>query len=98
MINVLNGTMSLVGPRPHALDHNQAFSKTVTDYFVRHRIKPGMTGWAQVNGLRGVTDTPEKIETRVQYDIYYAENWSLCFDFKIMLMTLVICLTGRNAY
>ena len=98
LINVLNGTMSLVGPRPHALDHNQAFSKTVTDYFVRHRIKPGMTGWAQVNGLRGATDTPEKIEARVQYDIYYAENWSLWFDLKILLMTLVICLTGRNAY
>jgi putative colanic acid biosynthesis UDP-glucose lipid carrier transferase len=98
LINVLNGTMSIVGPRPHALDHNQEFSKTVTDYFVRHRIKPGMTGWAQVNGLRGATDTPEKIEARVRYDIYYAENWSLWLDLKILLMTLVIVLTGRNAY
>jgi putative colanic acid biosynthesis UDP-glucose lipid carrier transferase len=98
LFNVLNGTMSLVGPRPHALDHGQAFSEIVTDYFVRHRFKPGMTGWAQVNGLRGETDTPDKIETRVQYDIYYAENWSLWFDWKILMMTVLICLTGRNAY
>ena len=98
LINVINGTMSLVGPRPHAMDHNHIFSKSVTDYFVRHRVKPGMTGWAQVNGLRGETDTLEKMEIRVQYDIYYAENWSLWFDVKILLMTLVICLTGRNAY
>lgn len=98
LFNVLNGTMSLVGPRPHAVDHNQAFSKMITDYFVRHRIKPGMTGWAQVNGMRGETDTPDKIESRVQYDIYYAENWSLGLDIKILLMTVAICLTGRNAY
>lgn len=66
--------------------------------FVRHRIKPGMTGWAQVNGMRGETDTPDKIESRVQYDIYYADNWSLGLDLKILLMTVAICLTGRNAY
>ena len=98
LLNVFNGTMSLVGPRPHALDHNQAYSKTVTDYFVRHRVKPGMTGWAQVNGLRGETDTLDKMEARVQYDIVYAENWSLWFDIKILVMTLVIWVTGRNAY
>jgi Undecaprenyl-phosphate glucose phosphotransferase len=98
LVNVLNGTMSLVGPRPHALDHNQTFSKMISDYFIRHRIKPGMTGWAQVNGMRGETDTPDKIEGRVQYDIYYAENWSLGLDIKILMMTVAICLTGRNAY
>lgn len=98
LINVLKGHMSLVGPRPHALDHNVMFSEAVTNYFVRHRVKPGMTGWAQVNGFRGLTDTFEKMEKRVQYDIYYAENWSLWLDMKILLMTIVICITGRNAY
>lgn len=98
LINVLKGNMSLVGPRPHAIDHNVMFSEAVTNYFVRHRVKPGMTGWAQVNGFRGVTDTFEKMEQRVRYDIAYAENWSLWFDLKILLMTIVICITGRNAY
>ena len=98
LINVLKGTMSLVGPRPHAIDHNVMFSEAVTNYFVRHRVKPGMTGWAQVNGSRGQTDTIEKMEKRVQYDIIYAENWSLWWDLKILLMTIVICITGRNAY
>jgi len=98
LINVLNGTMSLVGPRPHAIDHNQMFSELIGSYFVRHKVKPGITGWAQVRGFRGATDTPEKIQGRVSCDIYYAENWSLGFDLKIMLMTLIVCLTGRNAY
>jgi Undecaprenyl-phosphate glucose phosphotransferase len=98
LINVLNGTMSLVGPRPHAVDHNDEFSKLVAGYFIRHRVKPGMTGWAQVNGYRGEIDTPEKIEGRVKHDIYYAENWSFWFDVQILLMSVVVCLTGRNAY
>jgi putative colanic acid biosysnthesis UDP-glucose lipid carrier transferase len=98
IINVLTGTMSLVGPRPHAVDHNQTFSEIVGGYFVRHRVKPGITGWAQVNGFRGPTDTLEKMEGRVKCDVYYAENWSFWFDVQILLMTVVVCLTGRNAY
>jgi len=90
--------MSLVGPRPHALDHNQMFSEIIGSYFVRHRVKPGITGWAQVNGFRGPTDTIEKIEGRIKYDIYYAENWSFGFDMQIMLMSVIVCLTARNAY
>ena len=98
LINVMNGTMSLVGPRPHAIDHNENFSNIVTEYFVRHRVKPGMTGWAQVNGFRGEIDTRAKIEGRVRYDVYYAENWSFWFDVQILLMSIVVCVTGRNAY
>jgi putative colanic acid biosynthesis UDP-glucose lipid carrier transferase len=98
LFNVLNGTMSLVGPRPHANDHNEIYSRMVMGYFVRHRVKPGITGWAQVNGFRGETKTLEDIKARVQHDIYYVENWSLLFDLKILLRTALICLTGRNAY
>jgi Undecaprenyl-phosphate glucose phosphotransferase len=98
LFNVLNGTMSLVGPRPHANDHNEIYSQMVMGYFVRHRVKPGITGWAQVNGFRGETKTLEDIKARVQHDIYYVENWSLLFDLKILLRTALICLTGRNAY
>ena len=98
LFNVLNGTMSLVGPRPHAIDHNEDYSKMIRGYFARHRVKPGITGWAQVNGLRGETKTLEEMEARVRHDIYYAENWSLLFDLQILAMTAVVCLTGRNAY
>jgi len=98
IFNVLNGTMSLVGPRPHAVQHNEEYAQTIRGYFARHRVKPGMTGWAQVKGFRGETKTLEKMQARVQYDIYYVENWSLLFDLKILMMTAVICLTGRNAY
>jgi Undecaprenyl-phosphate glucose phosphotransferase len=96
--NVLNGTMSLVGPRPHAIDHNEEFSQTTRGYFARHRVKPGITGWAQVNGLRGETKTVEAIKARTRYDIHYVENWSLLFDLRILAMTVVVCLTRRNAY
>ncbi|MBZ0260009.1 MAG: undecaprenyl-phosphate glucose phosphotransferase [Hyphomicrobiales bacterium] len=98
IFNVLNGTMSLVGPRPHALDHNEEFAKRTMGYFARHRVKPGITGLAQVNGFRGATDTEDKLDGRVRNDIYYAENWSLTLDLRILLRTLVICLTGKNAY
>lgn len=98
IFNVLNGTMSLVGPRPHALDHNEEFARRAKGYFARHRVKPGITGLAQVNGYRGGTDTEEKLDGRVRNDIYYAENWSLSLDARILLRTLIICLTGKNAY
>jgi Undecaprenyl-phosphate glucose phosphotransferase len=98
IFNVLNGTMSLVGPRPHAVQHNEEYAQIIRGYFARHRVKPGMTGWAQVNGFRGETKTLKKMEARVEYDIYYVENWSLLFDLNILVMTAVICLTGRNAY
>jgi Undecaprenyl-phosphate glucose phosphotransferase len=98
LFNVLSGTMSLVGPRPHTVDHNEAYAQTIRGYFARHRVKPGLTGWAQVNGCRGETKTLKEMEARVRYDIYYVENWSLLFDLKILVKTFIICLTGRNAY
>jgi putative colanic acid biosysnthesis UDP-glucose lipid carrier transferase len=98
LFNVLNGTMSLVGPRPHATDHDEIYSRVIMDYFVRHRVKPGITGWAQVNGFRGETKTLDDIKARVEHDIYYVENWSLLFDLKVLLKTALICLHGRNAY
>ena len=98
IFNVLNGSMSLVGPRPHAIDHNEEYAQKIRGYFARHRVKPGITGWAQVNGLRGETQTVHKMEQRVNFDIYYVENWSLLFDLKILAMTGLTCVTGRNAY
>jgi Undecaprenyl-phosphate glucose phosphotransferase len=98
LLNVLNGTMSLVGPRPHANDHNEIYSQMVLGYFIRHRVKPGITGWAQVNGFRGETKTLEDIEARVRHDIYYVDNWSPLLDLKILIRTVLICLSGRNAY
>lgn len=98
LINVLNGTMSLVGPRPHAIDHNEEYSRSIRGYFGRHRVKPGLTGWAQVNGFRGLTDTPDKMEMRVRYDVFYADNWSLLFDLRIILQTVVVLITGKNAH
>jgi Undecaprenyl-phosphate glucose phosphotransferase len=98
LFNVLDGSMSLVGPRPHPLSHNEEFAEKVRGYFARHRVKPGITGWAQVNGLRGETDTIEKIEARVEHDIYYTDNWSLAFDIRIMVLTVVSVLFHKSAY
>ena len=90
IINVLNGSMSLVGPRPHAVDHNEDYAKVIDGYFARHRVKPGITGWAQINGYRGITDTVDKMEGRVKHDVYYAENWSLLFDIQILFGTIFV--------
>lgn len=98
LLNVLNGTMSLVGPRPHALSHNKDFARSVRGYFGRHKVKPGITGWAQVNGLRGEIDSHEKLEARVAHDVHYAENWSLVFDLRILFVTIFVVLFQRNAY
>ena len=101
LLNVLGGTMSLVGPRPHPIDTkagDMLFEEAVAEYAARHRVKPGLTGWAQVNGWRGETDTIEKIRRRVDHDLYYIENWSLVLDIKIVLLTIVTVLRGKNAY
>lgn len=97
-INVLQGRMSIVGPRPHALAHNEQYRKLIHGYMLRHKVKPGITGWAQVNGWRGETDTIDKMEKRVQYDLYYINNWSLPLDLKIILMTVFGGMRGKNAY
>lgn len=98
LFNVLQGTMSLVGPRPHAVDHNREYGAQINRYYERHRLKPGMTGLAQVNGLRGETDTLEKMEYRVRYDLYYIENWSIFMDLEVLALTAFIGFMGRNAY
>jgi len=98
LFNVLEGKMSLVGPRPHAVAHNEEYARIIAGYFARHRVKPGITGWAQVNGLRGETDTPEKMAARVRYDVYYIENWSLMFDFIILVRTAIVGFINKNAY
>jgi putative colanic acid biosynthesis UDP-glucose lipid carrier transferase len=97
-INVLQGRMSIVGPRPHAVAHNDYYKQHVPRYMLRHKVKPGITGWAQVHGLRGETDTLEKMEKRVEYDLYYIEHMSLWLDLKIMAMTVFKGFTNSNAY
>ena len=97
LLNVLRGEMSLVGPRPHALAHDQLFERRIALYARRHNVKPGMTGWAQVNGLRGEIDSPEKIRNRVEHDLYYIDNWSLIFDMWIILLTVFSKKAYRNA-
>lgn len=98
LVNVLLGDMSLVGPRPHAVSHNRQYGESIDGYLARHRVKPGITGWAQVNGLRGETDTPDKMRRRLEYDLYYIEHWSLMFDLRIIAQTITILLGDRNAY
>jgi putative colanic acid biosynthesis UDP-glucose lipid carrier transferase len=96
--NVLEGKMSFVGPRPHAVAHNEEYRKLINGYMIRHKVRPGITGWAQVNGLRGETATVEKMHRRVQYDIDYLKNWSLCLDLKIIARTALTVLRDRHAY
>jgi exopolysaccharide biosynthesis polyprenyl glycosylphosphotransferase len=98
LINVLRGEMSMVGPRPHAVTHNDMFADQIRRMFRRHNVKPGITGWAQVNGLRGETDTFEKMQKRIEHDLYYIDNWSFFFDLKIMIMTVVLKRAYTNAY
>jgi len=98
LLNVLLGQMSLIGPRPHALAHDNQFEKVLRDYAFRHHVKPGMTGWAQVNGLRGATPTVELISRRVTLDLWYINNWSLWLDIQILIKTLFEVLRKRNAY
>jgi Undecaprenyl-phosphate glucose phosphotransferase len=97
LINVLQGDMSLVGPRPHALAHTREYEEKIAFYAHRHNVKPGLTGWAQVNGFRGETNAPWKMEKRVEHDLYYIDNWSLMLDFKILVMTVLSENTYKNA-
>jgi len=97
-INVLQGRMSVVGPRPHARAHNSEYSNLVDSYMSRHRVKPGITGWAQINGFRGETDTLDKMENRVKYDLWYIENWSWWLDVKIIFLTVFKGFINKNAY
>lgn len=97
-INVLTGGMSIVGPRPHAVSHNEEYRGKIDFYMLRHKVKPGITGWAQINGWRGETDTLEKMEKRVEYDLAYIRNWSLLFDIKIIFLTIFKGFIGKNAY
>ena len=96
--NVLQGRMSIVGPRPHAVAHNEHYKEVVDQYMLRHKVKPGITGWAQVNGWRGETDTVEKMQKRVEFDLFYIENWSLWFDLKIIFLTVFKGFVDKNAY
>jgi len=97
-INVLQGRMSIVGPRPHAVAHNEYYRKLIPGYMLRHKVKPGITGWAQVNGWRGETDTVEKMEKRVEYDLAYIRDWSFWMDMKVIFMTAFGGFGGKNAY
>jgi putative colanic acid biosynthesis UDP-glucose lipid carrier transferase len=96
--NVLQGRMSVVGPRPHALAHNEQYKELVESYMKRHKVKPGMTGWAQVNGFRGETDTLDKMERRVEHDLWYIDNWSLWLDLRIIALTIFKGFVNPNAY
>jgi putative colanic acid biosynthesis UDP-glucose lipid carrier transferase len=97
-INVLQGRMSIVGPRPHAVAHNELYRTLIKGYMIRHKVKPGITGWAQVNGYRGETDTLDKMQGRIDYDLDYLRNWSLKLDLKIILKTVQVILKDRLAY
>jgi len=98
LLNVLRGEMSLVGPRPHALAHDNAYDKIIGTYALRHHVKPGITGWAQVHGFRGETPTIELMERRVEHDLWYINNWSLWLDLRTLAKTLIGQLSARNAY
>ncbi|NAT36247.1 undecaprenyl-phosphate glucose phosphotransferase, partial [Pseudomonas syringae pv. actinidiae] len=96
--NVLHGEMSIVGPRPHAVAHNEQYRKQVSGYMLRHKVKPGITGWAQINGWRGETDTLDKMRMRVEFDLEYIEHWSIWLDLKIILLTLLKGFVNKNAF
>ncbi|WOX06722.1 undecaprenyl-phosphate glucose phosphotransferase [Microbulbifer pacificus] len=98
LFNVLGGSMSIVGPRPHAIAHNEQYRSIVSGYMLRHKVKPGITGWAQINGWRGETDTLEKMHKRIEHDLDYIRNWSILLDIYILCLTVVRGFVGKNAY
>lgn len=97
-INVLQGRMSIVGPRPHAVVHNELYRSEINEYMLRHKVRPGITGWAQINGWRGETETIEKMRIRVEHDLAYIRNWSLWLDLRIIFVTILKGFSGKNAY
>jgi putative colanic acid biosysnthesis UDP-glucose lipid carrier transferase len=97
-INVLQGRMSIVGPRPHAVAHNELYRKLIKGYMLRHKVRPGITGWAQVNGFRGETDTLDKMSGRIEYDLDYLRNWSLRLDLYIIARTIWVIFKEKGAY
>ena len=97
-LNVLQGRMSIVGPRPHAIAHNEMYRKLIKGYMVRHKVKPGITGWAQVNGYRGETETLDKMQGRIDYDLDYLRNWSLRLDLLIIYKTIRVVIGDQKAY
>jgi putative colanic acid biosynthesis UDP-glucose lipid carrier transferase len=98
LINVLQGRMSLVGPRPHAVAHNEEYRRLIKGYMVRHKVRPGITGLAQINGCRGETSQLEDMQARVYFDLDYLRHWSLSLDVKILLMTVLKLLRDEQAY
>ncbi len=96
--NVLRGNMSIVGPRPHAVSHNELYRRLIKGYMIRHKVKPGITGWAQINGFRGETDTLEKMQERIKFDLDYLRNWSLFLDLYIIVKTISVVIKDKNAY
>jgi Undecaprenyl-phosphate glucose phosphotransferase len=98
LFNVIRGDMSLVGPRPHASSHNSEYEKLIANYAFRHHVRPGLTGWAQVNGYRGETRQIEQMERRVEHDLWYINNWSPLLDLRIVLQTVVVALRQTTAY
>jgi hypothetical protein len=96
--NVLSGSMSIVGPRPHAVAHNEYYRRLIPGYMLRHKVRPGLTGWAQINGWRGETETLEKMEKRVEFDLEYLRRWSLWFDLKIIILTIFRGFKDSHAY
>ena len=96
--NVLQGRMSIVGPRPHAVAHNELYRKQIKGYMLRHKVKPGITGWAQINGLRGETETLDKMKARIEFDLEYLRRWSLMFDLWIIFQTVRMVIKRDNAY
>jgi len=96
--NVLQGSMSVVGPRPHAVSHNEEYRVLIGGYMLRHMVKPGITGWAQINGWRGETDSLDKMEGRVEHDLWYIKHWSVWLDIKIIFLTVFRGFVDKNAY
>jgi lipopolysaccharide/colanic/teichoic acid biosynthesis glycosyltransferase len=98
LINVLKGEMSLVGPRPHAVTHDRHYSELINGYLGRHRVKPGITGWAQINGFRGEIKDVDAMRQRIEHDLYYIDNWSIWFDLRILVTTIFVGFAHENAY